>query len=94
MSFNVSFKCECKPKLKLLFFLFFTVYFYLFTHFSFIFIDCHRFNFRLKRLTSGIDLFIFSFQGWKCLKTYKDLINIINVLLHDREERVFGSAIK
>ena len=61
MSFNVFLQMRMQTLIKTFIFLLFIVYFYLFTYFSFIFIDCHRFNFRLKRFTSGIDLFIFSF---------------------------------
>ena len=51
-------------------------------------------TFASNDLRLGLIFLIAVFQGWKCLKTYKDLTNIINVLLHDREERDFGSAIK
>ena len=51
------------------------------------------FNFLLKRLTSSLDLFIFSFLRVECLKTYKDLTKKTNLLFYDREERIFLAAL-
>ena len=54
----------------------------------FLSIDCRRFNFLLERFTSWLDL---------GLKKPQDVLKIsqtkIDVLLHDREERVFLAAL-
>ena len=54
----------------------------------FLSIDCHRFNFLIERFTSWLDL---------GLKKPQDVLKIsqtkIDVLLHDREERVFLAAL-
>ena len=65
----------------------------LLTSFSYVFIDCHYFNFLLKRLTSSLDLFIFSILRVECFKTYKDLTKKTKLLFYDREERIFLAAL-
>ena len=53
----------------------------------FLSIDCHRFNFLLERFTSWLDLGLKKPQDVEISQTK------IDVLLHDREERVFLAAL-
>ena len=58
--------------------------------YEFLSIDCHRFNFLLERFTSWLDLGLKKPQDVPKISQTK-----IDILLHDREERVFfSSAIK
>ena len=54
----------------------------------FLFIDCHRFNFLLERFTSWLDLGLKKPQDVPKISQTK-----IDILLHDREERVFLAAL-
>ena len=84
-----SSKRKCKPKFTFLFLFFYFVSY----------ISIYLLIFLLYSQLASQTIYVLAwsfvflvFQGWKCLKTYRDLIDKRIVLLHDREERVFSSA--